>query len=485
MIEIYSCPACGHESDEPVSRCPACGRWHEGDLESRSEEDLEYAEVGRHGEPAVSAERAVAGEIQQVARFSSGMGELDRVLGGGIHAGSCILVAGPPGVGKSSLLMKAASLVAATHGPVLYLSAEESLYQAAERAQRIGAAHPDLFILADSVVEAAFAEARRLSAALVVVDSLQLVRTSFLEAPPGGASQVKEVSMRMVDVAKRTGTPFLVSGQIVKSGEFAGPMSVPHLFDAFLRLDPVTLPGFLLLRSEKNRFGSTAEVGVLKLTPRGIAEAPHPSSEILARGVGIVAVVLEGTRPIATPVQAVFLQRADLSASSVGYPRERLHLIRAILDGEGVHVPKTLAVDIVGGYRVTDPAADLAVVLAAAFASSARPLPTGWGAIGEVDLAGRVLPPREFVGRFQEALAVEVPDVLVPRTGSDSLPPSERTRVHPVATVAEALREIGFRKASVRREAPPESAPSTTKKKTKTKKKKPRVRSAPKKKPLK
>ena len=417
--EIFLCPDCGHETVEAVPRCPACGRWHQGDLETKTSDRALY--TGSSHQKAVSA--ATAPE-KEVSHIPTSVAEFDQVLGGGVYRGSAVLVAGPPGVGKSSLLMFIAARVAASHGPVVYLSAEESLYQAAARAKRIGADHEDLYILANGHIEAGFSEAARLEAALVVVDSLQLAQTSYVDSPPGSALQVREVASRVVEMAKKTGTPYLVTGQVVKTGEFAGPMSIPHIFDVFLRLDPNTLPGFVLLRSEKNRFGSVLGVGSFRMTPKGMIEAPHPSKEILSTGAtGIVAVSLEGTKPIAAMIQALSIGRSDSGAPTLGYPKDRLAMIRiACHSNAGVEIPKSTVIDVLGGYKITDPAADLAVAIAACFAKEEKPLPSGWAAIGEIDLSGRVLPPRDLFRRVSEIEAVEIPRVVIPFQASEDLP---------------------------------------------------------------
>jgi DNA repair protein RadA/Sms len=446
MITVYTCPSCGHQQPEFFPRCPACGKWLEPD-----EIGVEDAEQNMYNvAPRTPALSSTESHVDDPPRISSGFEEADRVLGGspragGICEGSAIIFTGAPGVGKSTMLMQIAARVAAERGPVLYISAEESLPQAASRARRIGAQHPDLFILADNGIEEAIHEMKALKAVILVVDSLQLMRTKYCDNPPGSANQVKEVSARIVELAKKSGTPILVAGQIIKSGKFAGPMSVPHLYDGVFHLDEMTLPGFVLLRVEKNRFGAKAEVGSFRMTVHGVEEVVSPSAEILkGGGKGIIAVAMEGTKPIAAEIQVGFLQRGDLSEAVVGYPKERLRLIQTILDQYGIEVPNTIALSVLGGYKISDSAADLAVAIATAHAVKLMSMPKGWGAIGEVALDGRLLPPQECVSRYRELEVLGIENVIVPHIGSDALPPSKKIRTFRAKTLREALRAIGF-----------------------------------------
>ncbi|MEK8022876.1 MAG: AAA family ATPase, partial [Candidatus Hydrogenedentota bacterium] len=299
---IYSCPSCGHQESEYFPRCPACGKWLDPS-EIRVEESEQTMHRVAPRMPALSVSDA---DVKDPPRISTCYPEVDRVLGGppeagGICEGSAVIFTGAPGVGKSTMLMQIASRIAEKHGPVLYVSAEESLPQAAARSKRIDARDPKLFILADKGFEETVHEMYALKAVIVIIDSLQRMRTKSCNNEPGSPAQVKEVSAKIVELAKMSGIPFLVAGQIVKTGEFAGPMSVPHLYDAVFHLDEMTLPGFILLRVEKNRFGSKEEVGSFRMTSHGIEEVASPGAEILkGGGKGIIAVAMEGTKPIAT-----------------------------------------------------------------------------------------------------------------------------------------------------------------------------------------
>ena len=445
-FHIYTCPACAHQQAEFFPRCPACGKWLEPD-EIGVEDAEQHMFTVAPRTPALSSTES---QVDDPPRIPSGFEEIDRVLGGppqagGICEGSALLFTGAPGVGKSTMLMQMAARVAAQRGPVLYVSAEESLPQAAARAKRIGAQHTDLFILADNGLEEAIHEMKALKAVILVVDSLQLMRTKYCDNPPGSANQVKEVSSRIVELAKKSGTPILVAGQIIKSGKFAGPMSVPHLYDGVFYLDEMTLPGFVLLRVEKHRFGSKVEVGSFRMTAHGMEEVACPSAEILkGGGKGIIAVAMEGTKPIATEIQVGFLQRGDLSEAVVGYPKERLRLIQTILDNYGIEVPNTIALSVLGGYKISDSAADLAVAIATVHAVKSISMPKGWGAIGEVALDGRLLPPHECVSRYRELEVLGIENVIVPYVGSDALPPSKKIKTYRAKTLRDALRSIGF-----------------------------------------
>lgn len=449
MPALYTCPHCKTRTTEPTARCAACGRW----IEAAPGEARDAALFARP--PRDPAEAAAGIGVEEADRIPTGIGEFDRVLGGpgsggGLVRGGAYLFAGLPGRGKTSLMLQVASALARALGPVLYLSAELSKPKVAAIARRVGALDPNLYVLADTGLEEALAEIARLEVAAVVVDYIQKVRTSYVENAPGTVPQLREVSARLVDdVAHAKRVTVLAIGELEETGAIAGPMALQYMYDALIRFDDETLPGFVLLRVEKNRYGPRTEIGCFAMTDHGLEEVADPSRRLLGDrlsgtehpGVGCLLVAMEGTRPIATEVQVVFIERSGLSPAVVGYPRGRLQNIRYALDRLGFKIPPAIALSVLGGYRVADPAADLAVALVLAAASVGKPVPAETAAIGEVDLTGRVLPAPRLAERLGECDALGVPTAIVPATGRETLPPS-RCKTRPVRTLAEALRVL-------------------------------------------
>jgi DNA repair protein RadA/Sms len=444
---LYACPHCRTKHAAPVSRCPACGRWI-GPVNAGPDALVGGAGAGAD-EIGRTPPRDPAGPIAEIApdaldRIETGIDEFDRVVGGGLVRGGAYLVAGLPGRGKTTLCLQVAAALARALGPVLYLSAGLPKPKIAALATRIDALDPNLYVLAADGIEEAAHELVRLEAAALVVDYIQKVRTAAVEASPGSVPQVREVSVRLVDgVARAKRITVIAVGEIDDSGAIAGPAHLRYLYDAILRLDDETLPGYLLLRAEKNAYGPAAEIGVFRLTPRGLVEVPNPSAEILKtrRGTGCLFVAMEGARAIATEAQVVLLERTGLGPAIVGYPRGRLQVIRYALDRFGVRVPASIALNVLGGYKVADPAADLAVAIVLASSVTGRPASPDLAAIGEVDLAGRVLPVPNLATRLRECEAIGIPRVLV--AAAEDLPPTTRD-LRPVRTLAEALREVGI-----------------------------------------
>lgn len=451
MSMIYTCKTCKHETMERFPRCPVCGAWaDEGggtDVEEREDKIYTQAPV----RPAESSDDVTVKRDDALVMRPSGLAEFDQAVGGGIGPGANLLLYGNPGIGKSTLLMTVAGKFAKAYGPVLYCSSMEmSKDQAIDMARRIGAAGPNFYILADDSMDGVMAEADRLKAVLVVIDSLQEMKTQRVKGAPGNAMTVDAVTEQVLEYSKIRGVPMLIAGHARKDGNFDGPMRIAHRYDIVAKLDDVTLPGFILLRLDKNRWGGKSCVGSFKMTPGGIVEVARPSAELLqGGGRGIITVCLEGTKPIAVEIQVGFTRRADLSEAIVGYPKDRLRLLSGVLDAYGIHVMLSLVLTVIGGYKIKDTSADIAVAIAATFASKELSAPKGWAAVGECDLQGRVFPPRGLAERVRELDLLGIDNVIVPFLGSDSLPEADHINIHRVNTLKQALRLLAVDEPTV------------------------------------
>jgi DNA repair protein RadA/Sms len=396
---IWRCQSCGHTEARWLGRCPLCQEWSSlvEELDSAAPPRPSAAGVADGRSPVAIAEAADAGEIGAGARRTSGIGELDRVLGGGMIAGSLILLGGDPGVGKSTLLVQALAGLAAG-GRVLYATGEESIAQTALRARRVGAAAAALTVVAETDVERILGHARAQPPAVLAVDSIQTVYTPLLESIPGSLAQVRECASRLMQFAKTTGTPTIIVGHVTKDGAIAGPKTLEHLVDVVLQLEGDGGP-YRILRAHKNRFGSTQEIGVFEMRGAGLAEVKNPSAHLLAeRPVGapgsIVVASADGMRPLLVEVQALV---APASAgigrrTAAGVDGNRVALLLAVLaQRAGCNVlDRDVFVNVAGGLRLVEPAIDLGVACAVASSARGRALDAHTVVFGEIGLAGEI-----------------------------------------------------------------------------------------------
>jgi DNA repair protein RadA/Sms len=404
---VFECTACGQRSGKWLGRCPGCGGWNTFEA---------VPEEVRRSVPSAAVEPVpvTATELEETPRAPTGIAGVDRVLGGGLVPGSVVLLAGEPGVGKSTLLLQIAALQAAA-GPVLYISAEESARQVAMRAQRLGALHDAVLLLPEPGVEAAVATARAARPCLVIVDSVQTMLSERVPAVPGTVTQVREVASQMVEYAKRSGPPVILVGHVTKEGMVAGPKSLEHLVDVVLEFAGSTSHPHRTLRATKNRFGPALELALFAMTDAGLEEVENPSAVLLAdRRTGAagsaVAVVLEGTTPLLVEVQAL------VSRSPLAYPRRvaqgvdagRLALLLAVLEKRlGLRLgDRDVFVNVAGGLGVDEPAADLAVAAAVLSSARERPLAGDTALFGEVGLLGEVRAVTRAGERLREAAAM-------------------------------------------------------------------------------
>jgi DNA repair protein RadA/Sms len=389
-------------------------------------------------------------EIQadQFQRLPVAMDELARVLGGGIVPGSVILVGGDPGIGKSTLLLQVSALLAAERGPVLYVSGEESVQQIKMRADRLGLEEPGLYVVSEVSLDQILAHIEQLRPSLAVMDSIQAVSSEELESAAGSVSQVKACATALLRLAKTNGTPIFLVGHVTKAGAIAGPRVLEHIVDAVLYLEGDRFHAHRLLRSVKNRFGSTNEVGVFEMTELGMAEVSNPSEAFLAERLpdaagSAIAVTMEGTRPLLVEIQAL------ASTTSFGLPRRtangidfnRLLLLVAVLSKRvGLRLfDQDVFVNVVGGLRVNEPAADLAVALSIASSFQNLPLPADLAAVGEVGLSGELRAVGHLSRRLNEAAKLGFGRCLVPATHRRPGDLPQGMEIIPVRSVADAL----------------------------------------------
>ena len=408
--KVFVCEKCGTSSPRWSGQCSACGEWN-----SLVEQEIEQKAFGGRKKVAGKAGKAESADKlvrSPLTRLQTGISEADRVLGAGIVPGSLILLGGEPGIGKSTLTLQLAAKFADAVGDVLMVSGEESAEQIALRAERTQHAHPKLKILSENALENFLATAKVEQPKLLVVDSVQVMSSLELPSVPGSIPQVRTVTERLLRFAKTTGTPVILIGHVTKEGDLAGPRLLAHLVDVVLTLEGDPHRDFRLLRTTKNRFGSVNEVGVFEMQEKGLIEVKNPSAAFLEgrakNPVGsCVAVTVEGTRPLLVEVQAL------TSPSSFGYPKRtasgfdlnRLQLIIAVLQRHaGIKLDNLdVFANVVGGFRLREPAADLAVALAIASSKNKTPLAPDLAAFGEVGLTGEIRHVSQAEKRKKEA----------------------------------------------------------------------------------
>ncbi len=417
----YVCQSCGAVTPKWAGRCEACGEWNTI-VEEVVEARPGPAKTGKTGRIEFVG---LAGSSAPPPRAQSGIAELDRVLGGGLVAASAVLVGGDPGIGKSTLLLQAAASLARLGRRVLYITGEESIEQVRLRARRLGLAEARLELAATiNVRDIAAALEAASDATLVVIDSIQTMWMDSVESAPGTVSQVRACSFELIRLAKQRGFALVLVGHVTKDGAIAGPRVLEHMVDAVLYFEGDRGHQFRILRGVKNRFGATDEIGVFAMTETGLAEVPNPSALFLAERRGNIAgsavfAGLEGSRPVLVEVQALLAPNAGGSPrrSVVGWDGGRLSMLLAVLDSRaGLRLSShDVYLNIAGGLRVSEPAADLAV--AAALASAATETPTDAGTVyfGEVGLSGEVRQVAQADARLKEAQKLGFAAACLPR----------------------------------------------------------------------
>ncbi len=417
---IHRCQACGHVETKWQGRCPACREWNSlvEELDAAGNAQTTASGVSDGHSPISIVD---VREINASDRHSTQIGELDRVLGGGLVAGSLILLGGDPGVGKSTLLIQALAGLS-RGGRVLYATGEESVAQTAMRARRVGATDPRLAVVAETDVEKILAHAKAQPPAILAVDSIQTVYTPLLDSIPGSLAQVRECASRLMQYAKTSGVPTILVGHVTKDGGLAGPKTLEHLVDVVLQLEGDGGP-YRVLRAHKNRFGSTQEIGVFEMRGAGMAEVSNPSAHLLAeRPVGapgsVVVASADGARPLLVEIQALV---APASAgvgrrTAAGVDGNRVSLLLAVLAQRANCdvLDRDVFVNVAGGLRLAEPAIDLGVVCAIASSARGRAIDAKTVVFGEVGLAGEVRAVPLCEQRLGEASRLGFTRALIP-----------------------------------------------------------------------
>ena len=428
----YICQQCGGEQNKWAGKCPDCGAWNT--LEEVAELPQSPAQQRRHALLGTSAIAQgtqfplVLPEIKPLAqeRISVGYAEMDRVLGGGLVAGSLTLIGGEPGIGKSTLLLQVSGSIAKNVGPVLYVSGEESIEQVKMRAERLDITGERLYLLASIELDVIAEAINRLKPAFVVVDSIQTVLSSHITSAPGSISQVRECTLQLMQLAKNTLTPIFIIGHVTKEGTVAGPKALEHIADAVLYLEGERYHTYRLLRGVKNRFGATHEVGVFEMHGDGLVEVANPSAIFLAdRSLGAtgsaVVVSMEGTRPLLVEVQAL------VTPSNFGNPRcttngieySRLLMLLAVLTKRvGLAVGShDVYANVVGGFTLEEPSIDLGVAAAIASSYREKRIAPDMALIGEVGLSGELRAVNRLALRVREAAKLGFKRCIIPKAG--------------------------------------------------------------------
>jgi DNA repair protein RadA/Sms len=439
---VFVCQQCGKESLKWLGRCPSCQEWNTF-IETRvtaPSASLRAASL------ASSPQELSQVVIEAADRSPLPLAEFNRVLGGGLVSGSLVLIAGDPGIGKSTLLLQATALIAQTRGKVVYVSGEETLRQIKLRAERLGVKGEKLYLLAETDLELILDQIERLQPSLVVIDSIQTVNFPGLDTAPGSVAQVRECTLRLMHWAKLSAVPIFITGHVTKDGTIAGPKVLEHIVDVVLYLEGEPFSAYRLLRGVKNRFGSTNEVGVFEMKAQGLVEVDNPSKAFLSQRWGeaigsAVVSTLEGSRPLLVEIQAL------TNPTSFGLPRRtangvdfsRLLMITAVLTKRvGLRLGnQDIIANVTGGLRIGEPAADLGIALSIASSFRDVGVDPQLVAVGEVGLSGELRAVSQLDRRVAEAARLGFKRCLVPKTSARISP--ENIEIVPVNTLREAI----------------------------------------------
>ena len=450
----YVCSNCGQESPKWVGKCPSCGQWNTfkeikiaADTKQkqasaaasaghalRNNKVLRLHEISSHDDPRIDMHDA----------------EFNRVLGGGLVPGSIVLLGGEPGIGKSTLSLQ--TMLNMPEKRILYVSGEESAHQLKMRAERIGGGSENFMLLTENSLEAIFDHIKEVQPELIVIDSIQTISTEDVESSAGSIAQVRECASALLRFAKTSGVPVILIGHITKEGTLAGPKILEHIVDTVIQFEGDQHYMYRILRSIKNRFGSTAELGIYEMLQNGLRQVSNPSELLLTQdrdglsGIAITSAI-EGIRPFLVETQALVSTAAygTPQRSATGFDQRRLNMLLAVLEKRvGFKLAqKDVFVNIAGGLRVTDLAMDLSVIAAVLSSNVDTPIEAGWCMAGEVGLSGEVRPINRIEQRIAEAEKLGFTDMIIPKYNMQGFDKNKYSiRLHPVRKVEEALRAI-------------------------------------------
>ena len=444
----FFCQNCGHQSSKWLGKCPSCQQWHQF-----VEEEIRSGETAlRPGLQLSEMPQPIdAIAADEKDRVTTGIAELDRVLGGGIVGGSAVLVGGDPGIGKSTLLLQMLQRLAERGAKVLYISGEESAKQIKLRGRRIGAASPNLLILVEIDLESMARHIESIRPQAVVVDSIQTVYSAALSSAPGSVGQVREASERLILLSKKTGIPVFLVGHVTKDGSIAGPKVLEHMVDTVLYFEGDSGHAYRIIRGIKNRFGPTNEIGVFEMRDDGLQEVSNPSAFFLSErpkgsAGSVVVPSMEGTRPILVEIQSL------ASPTSFGMPRRtaigvdhnRVSLLVAVLDKIcGLHLSNhDIFINVAGGVRVDEPAIDLGIVSSMASSFLDRPVDAKTVVFGEVGLTGEVRGISQMDIRVREAARMGFTRCILPRTHARDVSAGSRVELLKIGSLKELLEHL-------------------------------------------
>jgi len=448
---IYVCNACGASANKWAGQCADCGEWNTMVEEAVAPVSAAKAHPRFSGYAGKSAVKSLADvEQQSELRIPTGLSELDRVLGDGLVLGAVIMIGGDPGIGKSTLLLQAVATLS-DKLPSLYVTGEESLYQVSMRAQRLDLHLDKLRLLTETCVERILEVAKKERPRVLVIDSIQTMFTETLSSAPGAVSQLRESAAMLVRFAKQTDTAIFLVGHVTKEGTLAGPRVLEHMVDTVLYFEGEASSAFRAVRAIKNRFGAVNELGMFAMTEKGLRVVSNPSAMFLSRHEepvpgSMVMVTREGTRPLLVEVQALVDEShlANPRRVSIGLEHNRLAMLLAVLHRHGgvATYDQDVFVNVVGGVRVTETAADLAVVLAVLSSLRNRPMPQDVACFGEVGLSGEIRPVQSGQERLKEAAKHGLKRAIIPKANAPKSGHFEGLEVIPVTRLSEALSHL-------------------------------------------
>lgn len=422
---VFECQACGNQQSKWVGKCPQCGAW-DSFLELNAQQIETLKEISKSSAKPSLAKQISEVEIEKITRISTQNSELDLVLGGGVVEGSLVLIGGSPGIGKSTLLLKIASNFAAQSKKTLYVSGEESASQIKMRAQRLDAVKDGLFLLTEILLENILAEVRKNEYKILVIDSIQTLYSEKIASAPGSVSQVREITFELMRLAKNENICVFIIGHITKDGSIAGPRILEHMVDVVLYFEGDSSRELRMLRGFKNRFGSTSEVGIFEMSENGLISANDVAGKFFTRGKATsgsaITITMEGSRALSVEIQALVCESAYPKRSSTGYEKNRLDMLLALLERK-LEIPLghyDVFINVSGGVKIGETAADLAVVAAIISSFKNRPISKESVFMGELSLNGEIREIFNLDQRLKEAKTQKFKNAIVPSKPLDA-----------------------------------------------------------------